>query len=179
MDRRQRKEAFDLFYQQTYSESMTYCMGETGDFLNGEDLLVDAYYEVYRAFMKAKKELPQNLSALLNEAMKKRLAKYWDKHRKDLLLDEEEEQSSLAAYLYDELDLTDDEAKERLLVLDILEFVSMEPAPLRRAFAYYFYLGKSLEETAVGLRVSVHTAENYLCMILHRIREEFLDEFTE
>ncbi|MBQ4052341.1 MAG: sigma-70 family RNA polymerase sigma factor [Clostridia bacterium] len=178
MDRTQRKNKFNEFYESTYPKAMAYCMGKTGDFLNGEDLLTDAYYELYRMFLKEKNGCPKEPEILLFATLKKRISKYWNKHRKDLDVEIPEEKGSLGAYLSAELDLSAEDEAARMLVLDILEYVSVAPAPLRRAFTLYFYLGKNLEETAAELKVSVHTAENYLCAILREIHEEFLDEYT-
>lgn len=179
MNHAERKKKFDDFYQKTYQNAMVYCIGKTGDFINGEDLLAEAYYDVYQQFSKDKTGELLNSERSLVSALKKTISQYWEKHRRDLILEETVEGGSIESLLNTDLDLTEEAVIRRMLVQDILEYVSVQPAPLRRAFALYFYLGKTLEETASELKVPVLTAQNYLCRILREIEENFLEEYEQ
>ncbi len=167
---------FNRFYNQTYPKAMAYCMAQTGDFLNGEDLLAEAYYVVYRRFMNKKTAISDPEGYLLT-ALDNQISKYWKKRRKELEVDiplEKTEQLDLL--LETELALTEEKAMKQMLVHDVLEFVSVQPPLMRRAFAVHFYLGKTIEETAAELGISVAVTRNYLYSLLKMIQEEFLED---
>ncbi len=177
MDRSERKKRFDDFYQKTYQASMVRVLTKTGDFLNAEDLLAEAYYSVYRLFMKDKKGEMKSPERCLAESLKKVLSAYGAKHRKEWSVECSEESRSLRELLSVELELDAEEISRRMLSEDILEFVSSRPLLLRRAFVLYLYFSCSLEEIAAELKCSVSEAEQYLCMILGQIKDEFLEPY--
>lgn len=177
MKREQFKSWFDTFYNKTYSGAMAYCLAKTGDFMNAEDLLADAYYAFYKQAAKVKGEIKEP-DRYFFKVLKNRISKYWKKHQKELRFTELED--NVIPYedlLQTELDLTPEMAMKQMLLQDILEYVSKLPAPMRRAFAMHFYLGKTIEETAAELKVSVPSARNYIYRTLKKIRENFLEEY--
>lgn len=177
MKRAQFKSWFDTFYNRTYSGALAYCMAKTGDFMNAEDLLADAYYAFYKQAAKSKGEIKEP-DHYFFKILKNRISKYWKKHRKDLHFSEIEEHGiQYEDLLQTELDITPEMAMKRMLLQDILEYVSKLPAPMRRAFTMHFYLGKTIEETAAELSVSLPAARNYIYRTLNQIRENFLEEY--
>ena len=177
MKRAQFKSWFDTFYNRTYSGAMAYCMAKTGDFLNAEDLLADAYYAFYKQASKAREEIKEP-DRYFFKVLKNRISKYWKKHQKELrFTDMEEDGLQYEELLQTELDLTPELAMKQMLLQDILEYVSKLPAPMRRSFTLHFYLGKTIEETAAELEVSIPAARNYIYRTLKQIRENFLEEY--
>ncbi len=168
---------FSQFYNQPYSKAMSYCMARTGDFINCEDLLSDAYYAVYKRFLNKKDPIDDPEHYLLT-VLKNRISKYWKKHSKELQIKIPiEEAEQLDVLLETEFDITEEKAVKQMLIQDILEFVSGQPPLMRRAFTIHFYLGKSIEETAADLKLPVSTARNYIYRLLKKIREEFLEDY--
>ncbi len=169
---------FNAFYERTYRSAMVYCLAKTGDFLNCEDLLTDAYLAVYKKFIKSSKEPLKDPERVLSSVLKSSVAKYWEKHRKDLKLSvPEEKRTDYETLLQTELELTEEQVVRKMLQEDIVEFVSTQPVPMRRAFALCFYLDRSIEETAAELKVSTSEVCRYLYGLLQEIRENFLEEF--
>lgn len=177
MKKVERKARFNAFYHATYDQAMAYCMAKTGDFINGEDLLEDAYYAVYKKILKDKKGQLHEPERYLYAALDARIEQYWKKHRKEQFLAPAEDEVSLDAMLELEFDLTEETAVKQMLVQDILEFVSAQPAPMRRAFAMYFYLEQAMEEIAAELGVSTVAAQNYLYHLLQAVRENCLEDY--
>lgn len=170
------KARFNSFYNSSYLRAMAWCMAQTGDFINGEDLLADAYYAVYKKFLKDKNGAFQDPEKYLFSMLEKDLEKYWKKHRK------ESEPApggevDCEALLETELNLTEEAAVKQMLVQDVLEFVSAQPAVMRRAFAMYFYLDMTLEETAAALGISTEAVKRELSRLLQSIRDEFLEDY--
>lgn len=177
MKRSEFKAWFNTFYNKTYNGAMAYCMAKTGDFVNSEDLLAEAYYSFYKYASKPKSGIEEP-DKYFFKVLKNKIAKYWEKHRKELLMTEmPEDYESLESLLDVDLDLTAEVALKRMLLQDILEYVSSLPAPMRRAFALHFYLGRTIEETASELNVSVTAARNYIYRTLKLVREEFLEDY--
>ncbi len=177
MKRTEFKAWFNTFYNKTYSGAMAYCMAKTGDFVNSEDLLAEAYYAFYKQAIKSGVTIEEPEKYFF-KVLKNKIAKYWEKHRKELQFAESAEDGGHYENLLEtELDLTADAALKQMLLQDILEFVSSQPAPMRRAFALHFYLGKTIEETAAELAVSVPAARNYIYRTLKLIREKFLEDY--
>ncbi len=168
---------FSRFYHRTYPQAMAYCLAKTGDFINSEDLLSETYYAVYKYFLN-KKDGVKDPDRYLFTVLKNQIDKYWKKHRKDKQENiPPEEYEQLTVLLETELDLTAEKAVKQMLIQDVLEFVSTQPALLRRAFAIHFYLGMTIEETAEELELPVATARNYIYHLLKKVREEFLEDF--
>ena len=166
---------FDTFYNQTYTAAMRYCMAKTGDFVNSEDLLADAYYSFYKHASKPKSVIDDPVNYFF-KVLKNEISKYWTKHRKEQVMIESADDGDTYDSLMDtEFDLTAEAAMKQMLLQDILEYVSKFPAPMRQAFALRFYLGKSIEETAAELKVSVPAARNYIYRTLKEIRERFME----
>jgi len=177
MKRAEFKAWFNTFYNKTYNGAMTYCMAKTGDFVNSEDLLAEAYYSFYKHASKMRTGIEEP-DKYFFKVLRNKISKYWEKHRKELPITEmPEEFDTLDSLLEIELDLTADVAMKRMLLQDILEFVSSQPALMRRAFALHFYLGRTIEETAADLNVSVSAARNYIYRTLKLVREEFLEDY--
>lgn len=172
------KERFNSFYNKTYSQAMAYCVAKTGDFVNGEDLLADVYYELYKRFMKDKNGEIKEPEKYLYTVLKNRVSKYWKKHSKEQTVTVSVDDDTVFEDLLEtEFDLTAETALKRMLLQDILEYVSSQPVPIRRAFAMHFYLGFTLEETAKELRLPITTVRNYIYRLLSEIRDTFLDDF--
>lgn len=169
---------FDRFYKDTYQNALYYCMAKTGDFINSEDILADAYYSIYKRMKKMEENEIESPEQYLYAVLKNKVAAYWKKHRKELLatvsVDDEENYEPL---LETEFNITEETATRKMLLQDILEFVSVQPAAIRRAFVIHFYLGKTLEETAEELDVSVSNVRNYIYRLLKKIKEEFMEEY--
>ena len=107
-------------------------------------------------------------------ALKNRIAKYWVKHRKEQLTTvSADEEVPFETLLDTDLALTEEKAMQKMLLQDIIEYVSAQPAPLRRAFIMHFYLGYTVEETADELNVPVSTARNYIYRLLKNVKETF------
>ena len=168
---------FNSFYNKTYQSAMTYCLAKTGDFINGEDILADVYYAIYKRLLKTNDEI-EDLERYLFTALKNRISKYWEKHKRELLMtvsaDDEDQYETL---LETDFQLTEETAVRQMLLQDILEFVSAQPAPMLRAFALHFYLGKTVEETAEELSVPVTTARNYIYRLLRKVKDTFLEDY--
>ena len=165
---------FNAFYNDTYRNAMKYCLAKTGDFINSEDLLTDVYYAVYKIMMKEKSGEIENPEGYLFIALKNRIAKYWVKHRKEQLTTvSADEEVPFETLLDTDLALTEEKAMQKMLLQDIIEYVSAQPAPLRRAFIMHFYLGYTVEETADELNVPVSTARNYIYRLLKNVKETF------
>lgn len=180
MKKAELNQKFDAFYQRTYRSAMVYCLAKTGDFINCEDLLTDAYLAVYKKFAKSSKEPLKEPERVLSTALKNSVSNYWEKHRKDLKLSvTEEKRTDYETLLQTELDLTEDMVVRKMLQEDIVEFVSTRPVLMRRAFVLRFYLDRSIEETAAELKVSVSDVCRCLYGLLQEIRENFLEEFEE
>ena len=180
MKKAELNQKFDAFYDRTYRSAMVYCLSKTGDFINCEDLLSDAYLVVYKRFAKSSKEPLKEPERFLTTVLKNSIAKYWEKHRKDLKLPlQVEEKTDYETLLQTELELAEETVIRRMLQEEIVEFVSTQPVPMRRAFALRFYLGKSIEETAGELKVPTATVRSYLYCLLQEIRANFLEEFEE
>ncbi|MBQ8893039.1 MAG: RNA polymerase sigma factor [Clostridia bacterium] len=172
------KARFNSFYNTTYPQAMAYCMAKTGDFVNSEDLLADSYYAIYKRFLKDKNDEIQEPEKYLYTVLKNRIAKYWKKHSKELQVSVSSDDDSLfESVLETEFDLTAETAIKQMLVQDILEYVSSQPAPMRRAFAMHFYLGMTIDETAAELKVPVTTARNYIYRMLQRVKDNFLEDY--
>lgn len=168
---------FSRFYNQTYPQAMAYCLAKTGDFINSEDLLSETYYAVYKRFLNKKEEIREPERYLFT-VLKNQIAKYWKKHRREqektISL---EEQEHLEALLETELELTEERVVKQMLIQDVLEYVSAQPALMRRAFTIHFYLGRTIEETATELEIPVVTARNYIYRLLKKVKEEFLEDY--
>ncbi len=177
MKRAEFKAWFNTFYNKTYSGAMAYCMAKTGDFVNSEDLLADAYYTFYKQASKPKSWI-QEPEHYFFKVLKNKISKYWEKHRKELQLVESAGDDDFDETLIEmEFDLTAEFVLKQMLLQDILEFVSSQPAPMRRAFTLHFYLEKTIEETAGELGVSVAAARNYIYRTLKLIRENFMEDY--
>ncbi len=169
---------FNRFYQETYEKAMVYCLAKTGDFVNGEDLLADVYYAIYKRLLKGKEQEIGNLEAYLFTVLKNRIAKYWKRHRRELVMTAAaNEEEGLEQLLCTDFQLTEETAIQKMLLQDILEYVSGSQALMRRAFTLHFYLGKTVEETALELEIPVTTARNYIYRLLREVRERFLEEY--
>lgn len=180
MKRVELKARFNSFYNESYPRAMAYCIAMTGDFINGEDILADTYYNVYKRVLKDKKGEIKDLDGYLFSSLKNRIATYWKKHQKERSVSVPlEEWENLGEILYTEFDLTAETAVKQMLVQDILEYVSSRPLVMRRAFAMHFYLGHTLEETAIQLQLPVSTVRNYIYRLLREVRENFLDEYEQ
>lgn len=166
------KARFNDFYNATYQSAMIYCLSKTGDFINSEDLLTDAYYTVYKAIIKDKNGKLQQPEKVLHKALNERISRYWKKHKKEQVLPLLQETSQ--AWLTTELDITAQKAERQMVVQDVLEFVSTQPELHRRTFAMYFYLDMAKEEIAKELGVSVDTVAKYIDCILQRINDNVL-----
>ena len=177
MKKAELKSRFNDFYNKTYPDAMRYCIAKTGDFLNSEDLLSDVYYELYKRFLKSKEEIREP-ERYLYTALKNRVSKYWNKHCKETerLVDLGDE-GNLEELLSTELELTEETVIKRMLIQDILEYVSGCPLAQRRAFAMHFYLGLSLAEVSKELDAPVTTVRNYIYRTLKDVRENFLEEY--
>ncbi len=178
MNRAELEKKFNQFYNETYHDALYYCMAKTGDFINNEDILSNAYYAIYKRMRKVEGEQINALTAYLYTVLKNELARYWQKHRKDLMMTVcEDEVGDYETLLETELNITEETAVRNMLVQDVLEFISGQPALMRRAFVIHFYFGKTLEETAQELDISVSNVRNYIYRLLHKVKEEFLEEY--
>ncbi len=178
MKREELEAKFNSFYDETYEKAMSFCMAKTGDFINSEDLLADAYYSIYKRFSSRKEEELRDPKKYLFTVLKNQIAKYWVKHKKEQQCTvSADDETAFEALLETEFDLTEKTAIDRMLIEDILEFVSVQPGPQRRAFTMHFYLGKTIEETAAELELPVSTVRNYLYRLLKKIKDNFLQEY--
>lgn len=170
--------SFNSFYNQTYNSAMQYCLMKTGDFINSEDLLSNAYYAIYKRLAKDDAGEIEDLNRYLFTVLKNCISKYWKKHRKDLLMTvSSDDEQNYEALLETDLNLTEETAEREMLLQDILEFVSTQPAPMRRAFIMHFYMDKSIEECAKELDSPVTTVRNHIYRLLHKIQKNFLEEY--
>ena len=170
--------SFNSFYNQTYKSAMQYCLMKTGDFINSEDLLSDAYYAIYKRISKEDAGEIEDLNRYLFTVLKNGISKYWKKHRRDLLMTvSSDDEDNYEALLETDFNLTEETAEREMLLQDILEFVSKQPAPMRRAFTMHFYLDKSIEECAKELDAPVTTVRNHIYRLLHKVQDHFMDSY--
>lgn len=175
MKRTELDQLFNQFYKDSYRNALYYCMSKTGDFVNTEDILADAYFALYKQMGKATIE---NLDSYFHTVLKNEIAKYWKKHRKELTLPlEGEDGQNYEVLLETEFNITEEAALRSMLVQDILEYISKQPAVMRRAFVIHFYFEKTLEETAAELGVSVPNVRNYIYRLLGRVKTEFMEDY--
>ena len=177
MKRSEFKSWFDTFYDKTYAGAMAYCLAKTGDFINSEDLLADAYFSLYKRVSKTKAPV-SDPQAYLFKILKNRIAKYWMKHSKEKeLFISENDATQYESLLELELDLTAETATKQMLLQDIMEYISTCTPMMRRAFTLHFILERSIEDTAKELGVSVAAARNYIYRTLQSVRENFLEDY--
>ncbi len=175
MKRTELEQLFNQFYKESYHGALYYCMAKTGDFINAEDILADAYFALYKRMGKPGIE---NLNQYFYAVLKNEIAKYWKKHSKELALPlDADDGQDYERLLETEFDLTEETAMRNMLVQDILEYISKQPAVMRRAFVIHFYFEKTLAETAAELSVSVPNVRNYIYRLLNKIKNEFLEDY--
>ncbi len=179
MKRKELKEYFNLFYNNTYSATLSYCLKKTGDFLNLEDLVASSYYQLYKLIKKSKTIDQPTANKLLKKAVDGTLDRYWKKHKKDLTFKKKQNpQHTLEEYLAAEIDVTEEEATQMMLCQDVLEYVSDQPMMFRRAFVLYFYYEMNLDAIAVELNLPQEDVLYCLVTILKRIKKNILDEYA-
>jgi len=175
MKRAELDQLFNQFYKESYRDALYYCMAKTGDFVNTEDILADAYFALYKRMKKAG---IVGLKQYFYVVLKNEIASYWKKHRKELTVPLEDENGQEYELLLEtDFNITADSAMRNMLVQDILEYISKQPAVMRRAFVIHFYFEKTLEETATELGVTVPNVRNYIYRLLRKVKDEFMDEY--
>ena len=175
MKRNETDQLFNQFYKESYCDALYYCMSKTADFINAEDLLANAYFSLYK---QVKKGNVENLKQYFYAVLKNEISTYWKKHRKELIIPLEDENGlDFEGFLETDFSITEDSALRNMLVQDILEYISKQPALMRRAFVIHFYFEKTLEETAAELGVTVPNVRNYIYRLLKKVKSQFLEEY--
>ncbi|MBQ7096111.1 MAG: sigma-70 family RNA polymerase sigma factor [Clostridia bacterium] len=179
MKRKERLAQFHSFYQNNYKTAMNYVLCKTGDFLNGEELLERAFSKVYRSFMKAKILEEEGMQQCLYSALREVLASYNKKEPKPKKSAVSSGAISVAKLLEKELNLSREIAEQKMILHDILAYVSKKPKAIRRAFTYHVYYNLSLVDIANELNLTEEEIEKNLSSLLAEINDHFLAEYEE
>lgn len=179
MKRKERLAKFHSFYQNNYKIAMNYILCKTGDFLNAEDLMERVFSKVYKTFMQAKKLEEEGMLQRLYSALREVIASYNKKERKNKKAAVAFSGISVGTLLEKEFNLSRQIAEQKMILHDILAYVSKKPKAARRAFTYRVYFNLSLADIAKELNLAEEEIENNLASLLAEINERFLAEYEE
>ena len=177
-------EKFNQLYDLTYDKALAYAVHSTGNPDKAEDILSDTYSAVYKRLLKAKDFEIENISNYFFTCLKNSINKFYIKKSSEELLYEDiseknevDCQTLIDSLLNTEINITEKQATDSLLIKRINAFIYQKDEKQRNTFILRFYYGYSLREISDMLNIPCTTLNNYIYRLLDEIRKNFLDEY--
>lgn len=175
---------FNQLYDLTYDNALAYSIESTGSLDTAEDILADTYSAIYKRLLNMKEFDIENIRNYFFTCLKNSVKKYYVKRADKEVLYEDiaasfdgDCQSFIDALLNTEINITEKQAVDSLLIKKINDFISHKEEIHRKAFILRFYYGYPLRKISKLLNVPGTTINNYIYRLLEEIRNNFLDEY--
>lgn len=175
---------FNQLYDLTYDNALAYSVESTGSMDTAEDILTDTYSAIYNRLLNMKEFDIENIRNHFFTCLKSSVKKYYIKSANNEALNEDITVSSdgdcqpfIDALLNTEINITEKQAVDNLLIKKINDFISHKDEICRKAIILRFYYDYPLRKISKLLNVPDTTLNNCIYKLLEEIRNNFLDEY--
>lgn len=183
MKRKNATAEFNRLYDSTYDDALCYTIAATGDQNAAQDILSETYLSLYKRLLKAHTGQIEDLRTYFFTCLKNSVKRYYSGHRDDPLLysdiapDDSATDEMIDSLLNLDIDITESQAMNSILIARINKFIMSKSEIQRRAFMMRFYYGYTLREISDMLGVPQSRLNNYIYRLLAEIRTNYLSEY--
>jgi len=175
---------FNQFYDMTYDDAVAFIAGKTGciDIVN--DILIDTYSAVYNQLLKIKTCNDEQIQNYFFICLKDSINNYWIDRDDTSYFDKNiiddiniNSEKILSEILDTDIDLSEQQATEKLLFNKINSYIMQQNDLKRKSFILHFYYGYPTKQVSKLLAVPINAINNSLISTLKEIRSNFLKEY--
>ena len=173
---------FDRLYDATYDNALHYVVESTGSFDAAEDILSETYSAVYKRMLRSGGEDIDDTRSYLFTCLKNAVSKHYAKKAESEIsfedITDEDCQPMIDTLLRTEVDVTESEAANHILIGKINDYLSKCAEAQRKVFILRIYYGYPLQMVAEKTGLPQSTVNNYVYRLLNDIRQKFLSDYV-
>ncbi len=168
---------FEKLFEATFDNARVYVAGLTGNPDIIEDVLFKTYKEIFKQLQKQKNFDGDKIGEMFYGLLKKYAAECDNTQNDTPVNFIEKTEQDIKDILATEFNLTEEQAKDELLIKKSHTYLFQKPAIERKAFVLYFYEGCSPEEIADMFSIKKEYVCGCIYSILQQIKNNFLGTY--
>lgn len=168
---------FDKLFEATYDNAKVFVAGLTGNPDIIERVLTKTYREIYKQLLKQKNYDGEEIGNAFYGLLKQYSAECDLSDDQPTAFLSQKSEQDITDILQTEFNISDDDAKENLLIKKAHTYLFQKSAIERKAFVLYFYQDCSIDEIADMFGIEKGYVCGYIYGILEDIKNNFLSAY--